>query len=135
MKPIFNIGDKKQFIKTVTTHDLAAFENDAVHAVYSTFAVARDAEWCCRLFALEMKEEDEEGIGTSVIVNHLAPALLNSEIVFEAEITLLSGNSIQCHWIAKHHQRVIAEGSQGQKIVKKTQLLSLFNKLKTETTY
>jgi fluoroacetyl-CoA thioesterase len=130
MKSILKTGDKKYFTKTVSKEDGAAFESGAVHEVYSTFAIARDAEWCCRLFVLEMKEEDEEGIGIFVNVNHQSPALINSEILFEAEIMELHGNSVNCKWNAKVGDRIIAEGTQGQKILKKDRLEKIFNDLK-----
>ena len=45
-----------------------------VHPFYSTFALGRDVEWACRQFVLEMKEEDEEGIGTFLNITHKSPA-------------------------------------------------------------
>jgi len=130
MKNLFKIGDQKYFEKTVDQSDIAAFESGAVHDVYSTFAIARDAEWCCRLFVLEMKENDEEGIGTFVTVNHLAPALVNSTILFSASITELRGNAINCSWEARENGRLVANGTQGQKIIKKQKLETLFESLK-----
>ena len=59
---IFKVGDKIQFTKVVEQNDTAAFNSSEVHPVYATFALGRDAEWACRLFVLEMKENDEEGI-------------------------------------------------------------------------
>ncbi|HEY0261718.1 MAG TPA: hypothetical protein VGB95_01740, partial [Chitinophagales bacterium] len=66
----FQIGDKKTHKNAVKTADIAAFQGEAVHNVYATFAIARDAEWTGRLFVLEMKEANEEGIGTFVNVEH-----------------------------------------------------------------
>jgi len=130
MKDIFTLGNKKMHSHVVIGGDLATFESGTVHPVYSTFAIARDAEWCCRLFVLEMKEEDEEGIGTFVHVKHLAPALLGAEITFEAEITELHRNTINCNWEAREGQRIIAKGSQGQKIIKRDRLEKLFYEIK-----
>jgi fluoroacetyl-CoA thioesterase len=129
MKNLFSVGDKKNYIKTVGHSDIASFDNGTVHEVFSTFSIARYAEWCCRLFVLEMKESDEEGIGTFVTVNHTAPALVGSEIAFEATISELRGNTINCTWVAKHGDRVIAEGTQGQKIIKKDKLAKIFKDL------
>src|SRR5215831_6187572 len=74
MKSIFKEGDKKEIFVTVKAEDVATFETGNVHPVYSTFALARDAEWCTRQFVLEIRDEDEEGIGTMVYVDHLSPA-------------------------------------------------------------
>jgi fluoroacetyl-CoA thioesterase len=125
MQYIFNIGDRKTYTRTVAAADTAAFESGQVHAVYATFALARDAEWACRLFVLEMKEDDEEGIGTYVSVNHLAPARVGEEVVITAEVTALHGNTITCKYTAAVGDRLIAEGDQTQKILKKERLKNL----------
>lgn len=130
MKNVFSTGAKKSFLHKVVESDMATFESGTVHAVYSTFSIARDAEWCCRLFVLDMKEEDEEGIGTFVNVMHQSPALLGSEVVFEAEIAEMHGNTINCNWTAMVNDRLIAKGTQGQKILKRERLNQLFEKLK-----
>ena len=59
---LFEIGSQKYYSKLVEQADCAAFNSGLVHPVYATFALGRDAEWACRLFVLEMKEEEEEGI-------------------------------------------------------------------------
>jgi predicted thioesterase len=122
----FAIGAKKQFVRKVSTADTATFESGEVHPVYATFALARDAEWCCRLFVLEMKEATEEGIGTFVHVNHHSPALVNSVVVLEATIKAIQKNEIICTYTAKVGERLIASGEQGQKIVKKERLEQVF---------
>jgi len=62
MKDIFSIGAIQHFERQVSINDIASFNDQAVHQVYATFALGRDAEWCCRLFVLEMIEDDEEGL-------------------------------------------------------------------------
>jgi fluoroacetyl-CoA thioesterase len=52
MKKIFKTGDIKEYTHIVVKEDVAAFETGLVHPVYSTFALARDAEWTCRQFVL-----------------------------------------------------------------------------------
>jgi fluoroacetyl-CoA thioesterase len=130
MKDIFSVGDKKRYERTVQHEDRASFESGTVHDLYATFSIARDAEWCCRLFVLEMKEDDEEGIGTFVHVDHHSPALIGSEVVFEAEIYELRGNAINCKWNVTVDGRLIASGIAGQKILKKEKLENIFSALK-----
>ena len=126
----FNIGDKKTFCVKVGEEDSARFPSGEVHPVYSTFALARDAEWCCRLFVLEMKEAHEEGIGINVSVEHSSPALIGQEVEFEATIVELKGNSIVCSYTAKVGNRLLASGLQGQKIVPKIKLKERFESLR-----
>lgn len=125
----FAIGDKKQYVVRVKPEDTASFDSGAVHPVYATFALGRDAEWCCRLFVLEMKESHEEGIGTFLSIEHMSPALVNTEVVFEATVKSIRGNEIICTYEARVGERLIARGEQGQKILLKSKLEHLFSKL------
>ena len=127
MKHNFDIGDNKYFTKIVTKDDLARFETGEVHPFYGTFAVARDAEWCSRLFVLEMKEEHEEGIGTFVNIVHVSPALEGQEVDFCATITRFEGNDLHCSITASVGDRIVAKGSTGQKILSKTKIDEIKN--------
>lgn len=118
MKQVFQIGDKISLEFTVGSDDLASFNNEEVHPFYSTFALGRDVEWTCRQFVLKMKETDEEGIGTFLNIRHLSPAMRGSLVHIEAIIVNLKGNQIDCEWEARVGDRVIAQGVQGQKILK-----------------
>lgn len=129
MKDLFAAGDKKYFSHQVTQADTASFQGGEVHPVYATFALGRDAEWCCRLFVLDMKEDDEEGIGTFLTVNHHSPALIDSIVDFEATVKSISGNEIICSYAVKTGDRLIATGEQGQKILKKEKVKRLFESL------
>ncbi len=130
VKIVFKTGDKKTFERTVRHEDTASFESGSVHEVYSTFALVRDAEWCTRLYALEMKEENEEGIGTFVNVKHISPAFVGEKVLFEAVIDELKGNEINCSFTAKAGGRLIAEGRTGQKILAKEKIEGIFEAIK-----
>lgn len=125
----FKAGDKKQFEREVSAEDTAVFEAGAVHPVYATFALARDAEWSSRLFVLEMKEDTEEGIGTFVEVKHVSPAFIGNQVIIEATIEELRGNELNCTFVAKTGDRIIAEGRTGQKILLKQKLEKIFGDL------
>ena len=126
----FKPGDIKYFHHTVMDEDTARFATGEVHPVYATFALGRDAEWACRLFVLEMKEEDEEGIGTMLEVYHESPALLGQKVDFAAELIEVSGNKILCSFMASVNGRIVAKGRQEQRILKKEKVERLFASLK-----
>jgi len=130
MKNIFKTGDSKTFLRKIEPGDTASFDSGEVHPVYATFAIARDAEWVCRLFALDMKEDDEEGIGTFITVKHISPALVGEEVKFDATILILDKNSIICAYNAYCGERLIAEGETGQKILKKDRIEKMFEEIK-----
>lgn len=126
MKDLFQIGDQKTISIQVEEEDLAVFNGEQVHPFYSTFALGRDAEWACRQFVLEMKDEDEEGIGTHLNIKHHAPALLGKTVQITATIDELKDNSIICYFEAVMEEKLIASGTQGQKILKKEFLKKLY---------
>lgn len=129
MQDIFKINDKKEYRKVVKPEDTAVFDAGQVHPVYATFALARDAEWACRLFVLDMKEDDEEGIGTYLTINHRSPSLIGHEVVFTAEIKSINKNEVICRFSASVGDRLIADGETGQKILKTDKLDRIFASL------
>lgn len=134
MNILFHHGDVKKFYKTISSDDIAAFESGIVHDVYATFALARDAEWSGRLFVLEMKEADEEGIGTQLQVTHVSPAFVGDEVVFESTFVAINEkNEIMTSFKVFCKNRLIAEGIQGQKILKKEKIDRIFQTLKNPT--
>ena len=129
MKDIFNIGDVKEYSKVVGDDETATFESGQVHPLYATFALARDAEWVCRLFVLDMKDADEEGIGTFVDIKHHSPAKVGSKVDIRAIVTRLEAHEIVCSFEAKVGDRLIASGSTGQKILKKEKVAAMMANL------
>lgn len=129
MKNIFEVGNQLTHVHIVEQADLATFETGNVHPFYSTFALGRDAEWACRQFVLQMKDADEEGIGTFLNIRHKSPAMLGDKVEFIATVSMLEGHQIDCTFVAKVGDRIVAEGEQGQKILKKEKLDRLINQI------
>jgi len=127
LKNIFKKGDQRKFERTVTKEDIAKFESGTVHEVYSSFALARDAEWSGRLFVLEMKEEGEEGIGTRISVQHKSPAFIGDKIEFTASfIEIKEDGEIINSYEARVGGRLIAYGKQGQRILPAEKINKIF---------
>jgi len=119
-------GDKKFYSKVVTQEETATFESGEVHPFYGTFALGRDAEWVCRLFVLEMKEEGEEGIGTYLNIKHLAPALVGDEIELTGILDAVDGRHVHCLFEARSKGKLIAQGSTGQYILSEKRKKELY---------
>lgn len=126
MKAVFQLGDQKSYHYRVKPDDVAAFHGDVVHPVCATFVLAREIEWSTRLFVLEMRDHDEEGIGTFLSIHHKGPAFVGEEIVFTARIESLHGYELICTYQALVGTRLIAEGKTGQKILKKDKIKRVF---------
>ena len=123
------LGTVKVYQYTVRATDAASFDAGEVHQVMSTFAIAREMEWSSRLFALEMREADEEGIGTMLEIKHISPALFNTELNFEAKLVSIEKNELICEIRVLAGERLIATGRTGQKILKKDKLNQIFTSL------
>ncbi|MEP2667496.1 MAG: hotdog domain-containing protein [Cyclobacteriaceae bacterium] len=128
MKNLPKVGDVRIYRKKIEEADVAAFHGKVVHAVYSTFAMARDMEWSSRLFFIDMKEDDEEGVGTHLSIDHRAPAFVGEELEISAEVISLNGNELICDIVVKTDGRVVATGKTGQRMLKRDKLKELFTK-------
>ncbi len=129
MKNRFTIGDKKRFTHKVGKGDLATFNAGTVHTVCSTFALAKYIEWTSRLFVIDSKKEDEEGIGTALSIKHISPAFENEELLFEATVSSIIKNELLCEVKVSCKGRTIATAQTGQKLLKKEKLNEIFSSL------
>lgn len=73
-----------------------------------------------------MKEEDEEGVGTMLAIEHKSPAFVGEEVEFSATVDTIVNNELICLIEAKVGDRVIATGKTGQKMLKREKLSQLF---------
>lgn len=128
MKNLFKIGDKKWYTRKVTSEDFAVFNGQLVHPVLATFALARDIEWTTRQFVLEMRDEDEEGVGTFLSIDHRSPAFEGEEVSYTGIVERINGTELICGVEAKVGTRIIATGRTGQKIFKREKLNVLFER-------
>lgn len=128
MKSVFKTGDKKQYKRIVAQTDVAAFHGEVVHPVCSTFSLARDIEWTTRQFVLEMRDSDEEGVGTFLTIEHKSPAFVGEEIIFTGVVEKISGHELICSYVANVGERLIAIGQTGQKIFKKEKIEKVFKR-------
>ncbi|GAB1445595.1 hypothetical protein MASR2M41_13070 [Flammeovirgaceae bacterium] len=128
MRNLPKIGDARVYRKKVEEADVAAFHGEVLHSVYATFAMARDMEWSSRLFFIEMKEEDEEGVGTHLSIDHLSPAFIGEQLEVIATVAQLNGNELICNIEVKTKNRLVARGKTGQRMLKKEKLNRLFSK-------
>ena len=126
MKQIFTAGDIKMHRFRVKPEDFAQFAEGVVHKVCSTFALAREIEWTTRQFVLDLKDDDEEGIGIFLQIYNKAPAFADDEIIFVGVFETLQGTELSCSFEARVGDRVIAYGKTGQKILKLEKIRSIF---------
>lgn len=126
MKSLFKPGDQKVFVRLVTPLEFVRFQDEVLHQVYSTYALGRDFEWTSRLFFIEMKDADEEGVGTFLSVHHKSPAFEGERVVITATVEKVEGNELICALEARVLNRIVAVGKTGQKMLKLDKLNRIF---------
>lgn len=123
------LGESRFHEYKVKPTDFAEFDAGTVHEVMSTFALAREMEWVSRLFAIDIKQADEEGIGTMLEINHVSPALPGAKLSLKATVSELNNHELICNIEVRQGERLIATGRTGQKILKKDKLKQIFTSL------
>lgn len=124
------VGDSKTHSFVVEEKDFARFENGLVHPVCSTFKLVKEAEWAGRLLLLDLITDDEEGIGTSVSITHVAPAYEGQLVEITATVRTLAKNLLICSFTALADGVIIAKGETGQKVLNKARLMDLYRQKK-----
>ena len=111
---------REETIEIIVTEDMfASFEGEVVHPVYSTVAMTYHMEWVSRKIILPFLEDDEEGMGASVKLNHLAPSPLGSIVTLTATLEGLFDNVVMTKVTASNHNGIIGKGEVKQVILPK----------------
>jgi fluoroacetyl-CoA thioesterase len=110
------------FVPVSTTYcvhpdDLATFRGVTIHYVCSTFALAREFEYAGRLVYESGQQADEQAIGVTVAVEHLAPAFVGTELEIEATPISFSKGVLACKVSAYSAGKLIATGQTTQKVL------------------
>ena len=129
MKKQLTIGSEIDHHFVVDESMFPTFNSQTVHPVCSTYHLVKEIEWTSRKFVLIVMSSDEEGVGTKVTINHLAPALKGEEVKIHAVVDFFDGRELICSYEARVKNRIIAKGETGQKIVKKEKLVRLLSSL------
>ncbi|WP_079528107.1 thioesterase family protein [Halobacillus hunanensis] len=119
MKTGLQVGDKAVIKAKVTPDMFAQFGGEIVHPAYSTVTMVYHMEWASRKLILPYLTPEEEGMGASVQVKHLAPSGEGEPIEVTATVTEIRPKSIWTHVSVKNGQRQIGEGHVKQAILLK----------------
>ncbi len=123
MKEGLRPGAEAEVTITVTTDMLATFEElGPVHSLYATWSMVRHMELACRKIILPYLEPDEDAVGYSVHVTHLAPTRAGERVTARARLLEVDGHRIICAVEAYNAREKIGEGTQVQMLVNKARL-------------
>lgn len=134
MKPSLEIGNTAEVTITVTEEMCPAFDDVVVHRVYSTWSMAYHMELAARKVLTPHLDPDEEGIGSHLSIDHLAPTPVGHAVRVVAEAVEVAPTKLVCRVTAYHvgsagaAERVVGRGTQVQRILPRATLMSLFDK-------
>ena len=118
MRPI-PVGSSAVLEVVVTPELTVHFEElGPVHPVYATYNMAKHFEEAGRKLLLRHLDPDEEGLGRSVAVEHLAPSWVGDRVQVVARCTEVRGTHVTCECIATDGDgREVGRGSTVQVVL------------------
>jgi predicted thioesterase len=133
MRPSLKVGNTAEIVITVTEDMCPAFDGIVVHRVYSTWSMAHHFELAARKVLKDHLEDHEEGIGSHLSIDHLAPTPLAHQVRVEAKAVELGRTTLECevtafHVLADGQEKVVGRGRQIQRILPKSKLKSLIER-------
>ncbi len=128
MKPGFEPGIVREITVTVTEEMCPAFDGVIVHRCYSTWSVVHHMEIAARKVLVDFLEDHEEGIGSHISVDHLAPCRVGKTVRVRAELAEVSDCRVVCNVSAYDGDRLLANGRQVQVVMDKETLIRLIER-------
>jgi len=101
----------------VKQQDVPIFNEQVVHQVCSTYKLAQEAEWAGRRVLLQLIDQNENGIGSAITLNHHAPAHVGATVEVTAKPVSLAGNKLICSFEARIGNLLVADGTTEQVIL------------------
>lgn len=130
MKPGLVPGHQAEVTVTVTDEMVAWFEElGGVHRVYSTWAMVRHLELASRKVILPFLEADEDAVGHSISVTHVAPTRVGATVTTRATLLRIEGPRIVCALEARNEREVIGTGENVQVVLSRARLAERFGAL------
>lgn len=107
----------------VVTEDMCpAFDGVVVHRCYATWSLVHHMELAARKVLVEYLDDDEEGVGAHVSVDHVAPCRVGRTVRVRAELVAVRRGRVVCDVTAYEGERLLAKGRQVQVVMNKQRL-------------
>lgn len=128
MKPTLKVGATAEVRAAVTEDMCPAFDGVVVHRLYSTWSMAHHMELAARKVLAPHLEKHEEGIGSHLSIDHLAPTPVGHTVRVVAEAVEVGDTTVVCEVKAYDGDRLIGRGRQVQRVLPKKTLKMLIER-------
>ena len=125
MKAGFAPGIVREVWVVVTEDMCPSFDGAVVHRVYSTWSAGHHFEIAARKVLGDFLEDHEEGVGSYLCVEHLAPCPVGRRVRVRAELVEVTREHhprVICEAAAYDGERLLAKGRQVQVVMNKEHL-------------
>jgi len=130
MKPTLKVGNTAEVTALVTEDMCPAFDDVVVHRVYSTWSMAHHMELAARKVLAPHLDDHEEGIGSHLSIDHLAPTPVGRTVRVVAEAVEVDDSTVVCDICVYDGERLVGRGRQIQRVLPKKKLKSLIERAK-----
>lgn len=117
MKTTIQIGNTASVSFSVIEEFQAKFDGRVIHPVCSTWDMAHQFEIAARKALEDHLEDNEQGIGSFLSIDHVKPAPIGAEVKVVATITELDETTVVCEISATVHGTECATGKQVQRVL------------------
>ncbi len=128
MKPSLTVGTTAEVTAEVTDDMCPAFDGVIVHRVYSTWSMAYHMELAARKVLAPHLEDHEEGIGSSLSIEHVAPTPVGHTVRVTAQVIEVDDTTVVCDVTAYDGDRLVGRGRQVQRVLPKSTLEALIER-------
>ena len=111
----------------VTPEMTARFFDASVHPLYATFAIVEHAEYVSRCLIRSYLMPEEDAVGSSVEVRHIAPAGVGALITHEARFREEKKGRIVCEVEVREGERVIAGCVTTQQVLPREKVEAMYH--------
>ncbi|MCH2143131.1 MAG: hypothetical protein MK077_09060 [Phycisphaerales bacterium] len=116
-------------VNIVVTLDMCpAFDGVVVHRVYSTWSMAHHMELAARKVLAPHLDDEEEGIGGHLSIDHMAPAPVGAHVRVTAQAIELEDGRLTCEVTAWDGDTLLGRGRQVQRVLPKTVLSKIIDR-------
>ena len=128
MKPTLRVGNTAEVTAEVTEDMCPAFDGVVVHRVYSTWSMAYHMELAARKVLAPHLEEHEEGIGSHLTIEHVAPTPVGHRVRVVPAATEVAPTTLVCDVNAYDGDRLVGRGRQVQRILPRAKLNAMIRR-------
>jgi predicted thioesterase len=133
MRPGLLPGLRVELSVTVTAEMCPHFDGRLHHPICATWTLVNHMEVAGRRLLEPHLDENEEGVGAHISIDHRSPAPIGAEIRISAEVESLAHNRLVTKMSAWCGERLLATGRFVQVVLEKERLAAILDQARRQS--